>query len=70
MIQIRKAEKLPKNAITFPNPGNRMAVMTHTPVVIILDPTLKMAFNLSFDLDLSPPDSWVGSTSCTEDVKI
>jgi len=57
MIQIRKAEKLPKNAITFPNPGNKMAVMTQTPVVMILEPTLKTAFIPSFDLSLSALES-------------
>jgi hypothetical protein len=53
MIQIRKAEKLPKKAITFPNPGKSMAVITQTPVVTILDPTLNTAFILSFDFVLS-----------------
>ena len=47
MIQIKNAEKLPKNAITFPNPGKSIAVITHIPVVIILDPTLKIAFIFS-----------------------
>jgi hypothetical protein len=55
MIQIRKAEKLPKKAITFPNPGKSIAVTTQTPVVMILDPTLNTAFHFSFDLILS---SW------------
>jgi hypothetical protein len=53
MIQIRKAEKLPKKAITFPNPGKSIAVTTQTPVVMILDPTLNTAFHFSFDLILS-----------------
>jgi hypothetical protein len=53
MIQIRKAEKLPKKAITFPNPGKSIAVITQTPVVTILDPTLNTAFILSFDFILS-----------------
>jgi hypothetical protein len=54
MIQIKKAEKLPKKAITFPNPGSNMAVITQTPVVTILDPTLNTAFVFSFDFTLSP----------------
>lgn len=53
IIQIKNAEKLPKKAITFPNPGSRIAVITHTPVVTILDPTLNIAFIFSFDLILS-----------------
>lgn len=59
MIQIRKAEKLPKKAITFPNPGNNIAVTTHTAVVTILDPILKTAFTLSFDLILSATSSGI-----------
>lgn len=54
MIQIKNAEKLPKNAITFPNPGSNIAVTTQTPVVTILDPTLNTAFIFSFDFILSP----------------
>jgi len=54
IIQIKNAEKLPKNAITFPKPGSSMAVTTQTPVVTILDPTLNTAFIFSFDFILSP----------------
>jgi hypothetical protein len=57
MIQIKNAEKLPKNAMTFPNPGNKIAVITQTPVVTILDPTLNTAFIFSFDFILSPSPS-------------
>lgn len=38
IIQIRKAENDPKKAITFPNPGNAIAVPTQMAVV----PTLEM----------------------------
>jgi hypothetical protein len=59
IIQIKNAEKLPKNAITFPNPGSNIAVITQTPVVTILDPTLNTAFIFSFDFILSPSPSTV-----------
>jgi hypothetical protein len=59
MIQIRKAEKLPKKAITFPKPGSKIAVTTHTAVVKILEPILKTAFTFSFDLILSATSSGI-----------
>lgn len=55
MIQMRKAEKDPKKAITFPNPGRRIAVIVHTPVMTILEITLRtrVRFSLRLSLDSS-----------------
>jgi hypothetical protein len=52
MIQIKKAEKEPKKAITFPNPGRRIAVIVQTPVMKILEMTLRTRFLFSFLLNL------------------
>jgi len=47
MIQIKKAENDPKKAITFPNPGSKMAVTAQIAVVMIREMILKTTFRFS-----------------------
>jgi len=47
MIQIKKAENEPKKAMTFPNPGSKMAVTAQIAVVMIREMILKTTFRFS-----------------------
>lgn len=44
MIQIRKAEKLPRKAITFPKPGKTTPVRQHRQVISVLVKTLYILY--------------------------
>lgn len=63
MIQIKKAEKDPKKAMTFPKPGRRMAVIAHIAVVNILEMILRPIFFFSHLMRVSVDDLITSASS-------